>query len=76
MLSLTPKVCLPDRQLATSLKMFQSELQRQDIQLGFSVDLSFVEFDVSWVMVSLPILLHHLQYKAHGQGRIYNCDYP
>jgi hypothetical protein len=66
MLSLTPKACLPDRQLATSLKMFQSELQRQDIQLGFSVDLSFVEFDVSWVMVSLQIPIHHLQYEAQG----------
>jgi hypothetical protein len=60
MLSLTPKVCLPDRQLATSLKMFQSEMQRQDIRLGFSVDLSYIEFGVSWVMVSLPISLHYL----------------
>jgi hypothetical protein len=66
MLSLTPKVCLPGRQLATSLKMFQSELQRQDIQLGFSVDLSYEEVDVSWVMVSLPISLHHPQCKTHG----------
>jgi hypothetical protein len=66
MLSLTPKVCLPDRQLATSLKMFQSELQRQDIQLGFSVDPSYVEFDVPWVMVSLPISLQRSQCKRHG----------
>lgn len=56
MLSLSPKVCLPDRQLAESLKLFQPEFRRQDIQFGYRIDQSYLGFGVSWVMVSIVLV--------------------
>lgn len=53
MLSLSPKACLPDRQLANSLKLFQPEFRRQDIQFVYRIDQTYLDFDVSWVMVSI-----------------------
>lgn len=53
MLSLSPKACLPDRQLASSLKLFQPELHRQNIQFEYRIDQTYLDFDVSWVMVCI-----------------------
>lgn len=53
MLSLSPKACLPDRQLAEALKLFQPEFRRQGIQFCYRIDQSYLEVAVSWVMVSI-----------------------
>lgn len=55
MLSLSPKACLPDLQIANSLKLFQPEFRRQEVEFGYRIDQSYLDLDASWVLVSLLV---------------------
>lgn len=55
MLSLSPKACLPGRQIANSLKLFQPEFRRQEVEFDYRIDQSYLDLDVSWVLVSLLV---------------------
>lgn len=53
MLSLVPKPCEPKRQLADSLKMFQPEFRKQQVEFRYCIDRSYIECGLSWAMADL-----------------------
>lgn len=53
MLSLCPRSVQPKRQLADSLKMFQPEMKKQNMELDYKVDVSFEELNIDWVKADL-----------------------
>jgi hypothetical protein len=46
MLRLNPKTCLPDSELANSLKLFAPEFRRQDIGISYTTDRGYSDIDV------------------------------
>jgi hypothetical protein len=57
MLRLNPKTCLPDSELANSLKLFAPEFRRQDTETSYTTDPGYSVIDVSWVKVRFqPVL--------------------
>jgi PAS domain-containing protein len=53
MLSLCPRNVQPRRQLADSLKMFQPEIKKQNMELDYKIDTSYEEANVDWVKADL-----------------------
>jgi signal transduction histidine kinase len=53
MLSLRPKPSRPSRQLASTLKMFEPELRKQNMDFSFCVDTTYEDCEVGTVMADL-----------------------
>ena len=53
MLSLVPRASHPRVNLANTLKMFQPEFRKQKLAFGFSIDTSYEEFKIDWVMADM-----------------------
>lgn len=56
MLRLSPKTCLPDSELANSIKLFAPEFRRQDIEMSYTTDPGYLDVGVSWVKVSFRFM--------------------
>lgn len=54
MLSLRPKSVQPKPSIAKSLKMFQPEVRKHNLQFEYKVDHSYHDFHVDWIMADLP----------------------
>ncbi|KAK3117336.1 hypothetical protein LTR53_001387 [Teratosphaeriaceae sp. CCFEE 6253] len=76
MLVLTPKPCRPDQQLVKSLKMFQPELRKQKCGFEYSVDTTYVEMDIDWVLADLVrvgqvlinLMTNAIKFTTHKAG--------
>lgn len=53
MLSLVPKPLQPRQALAKPLRMFQPEFQKQGIEFGYTIDSSYENLNIDWVMADL-----------------------
>lgn len=53
MLSLGPKPCLPSQHFANSLKMFQPEFRKQNMEFGYRVDQSYLDHNIQWAMADV-----------------------
>ncbi|KAK5749214.1 hypothetical protein LTS12_020725 [Elasticomyces elasticus] len=53
MLSLVPRPSHPRESLANTLKMFHPEFRKQQLAFNFKVDISYVEFNIDWVMADM-----------------------
>lgn len=53
MLALTPKACKPDEQLRRSLKMFQPEFRKQDMEFEYLLDTGYTDLKIEWAMADL-----------------------
>lgn len=53
LLSLVPKPSQPSRQLANTLKMFQHEFRKEHLGFGTTVDDSYKECQVDWVLADI-----------------------
>ncbi|KAK3065186.1 hypothetical protein LTS18_006736 [Coniosporium uncinatum] len=52
-LSLAPKSCRPKFSLAESLKMFQAEIKKQNMEFDYSVDFSYRDHGIDWVKADM-----------------------
>ena len=70
LLSLVPKPYQPHRQLASTLKMFQHEFRKQQLQFGYRVDDAYFDSSVKTVMADMPrigqVLINLI---TNGMGR-------
>lgn len=76
MLSLVPKPYQPSKQLANTLKMFQPEFRKQEMEFGFQIDTSYQEFKIDWVMADMAriaqvlvnLISNAIKFTARGNG--------
>lgn len=54
LLSLAPKPSQPSRQLASTLKMFNHEFRKDNLQFGVTTDESYTNCKVDWVLADVP----------------------
>jgi hypothetical protein len=66
MLRLSPTTCLPDSELANSLKLFTPEIRRQDIKISYTTDPGYYDIDVSWAKVSFQPISAIFPHEADG----------
>ncbi|KAK3066761.1 hypothetical protein LTR53_016749 [Teratosphaeriaceae sp. CCFEE 6253] len=76
MLSLAPKACRPRDKFADTLKMFQPEFRKQDLRFGFTVDPSYADLGMDWVMADMArtgqvlgnLISNAIKFTAHAEG--------
>lgn len=66
MLRLSPKTCLPDSELANSLKLFAPEFRRQGIEISYTTDPGYLDINVSWAKVSFRIISALMWHEVDG----------
>ncbi|PPJ50060.1 hypothetical protein CBER1_05076 [Cercospora berteroae] len=76
LLSLRPKPSNPGHQLAQTLKMFQHEFRKQQMQFGYRVDPSYRDAGVRTVLADMPrigqvlinLITNAVKFTSRGQG--------
>ncbi|KAK4553207.1 hypothetical protein LTR86_009737 [Recurvomyces mirabilis] len=77
MLTLSPKPSQPRTDLANTLKMFQPEFRKQDIDFGFRLDNSYADIKIDWVLADLArmgqvlvnLITNAIKFTANAKSR-------